>query len=52
MFCLNFYIDHAKMLSLRFYVTFSRVISAEQGKVLADSWRAVFVESSAKENKV
>lgn len=29
-----------------------RTISPEQGKTLADSWKAVFVESSAKENKV
>ena len=29
-----------------------RTISMEQGKSVADSWKAVFVESSAKENKV
>ncbi|XP_065053988.1 GTP-binding protein Rheb-like [Rhopilema esculentum] len=28
-----------------------RMISMEQGKTLADSWKAVFLESSAKENK-
>eukprot|EP00794_Sanderia_malayensis_P002986 gene2986-3443_t len=28
-----------------------RTISLEQGKSLADSWHAVFIESSAKENK-
>ena len=34
------------------YYDIYRIISPEQGKTLADSWRAVFVESSAKENKV
>ena len=29
-----------------------RVITAEQGKRLADSWNALFVESSAKQNEV
>jgi len=30
----------------------ARVITAEQGKRLADSWNALFVESSAKQNEV
>ena len=34
------------------YDLFSRIITPEQGKILADTWKAVFVESSAKENKV
>ena len=29
-----------------------RVISTEEGKRLADSWNAIFVESSAKQNEV
>lgn len=33
-------------------VSFSRVISCEEGKALAESWNAAFMESSAKENQV
>lgn len=33
-------------------ILFSRVIKAEEGKILADSWGAAFMESSAKENEV
>lgn len=29
-----------------------RVISCEEGKALAESWNAAFMESSAKENQV
>lgn len=36
---------------LRFIVCF-RVISCEEGKALAESWNAAFMESSAKENQV
>lgn len=36
--------------SLHFY--FARVIKPEEGKKLADSWGAAFIESSAKENEV
>ena len=31
---------------------FPRVISCEEGKALAESWNAAFMESSAKENQV
>lgn len=31
---------------------FIRVISCEEGKALAESWNAAFMESSAKENQV
>lgn len=31
---------------------FFRVISCEEGKALAESWNAAFMESSAKENQV
>lgn len=33
-------------------VCFFRVISCEEGKELAESWNAAFMESSAKENQV
>lgn len=29
-----------------------RMVTTEQGKRLADSWRAVFLETSAKQNEV
>lgn len=29
-----------------------RMVPAEQGKQLADSWRAAFLETSAKQNEV
>lgn len=32
--------------------SFVRVISCEEGKALAESWNAAFMESSAKENQV
>lgn len=32
--------------------SFFRVISCEEGKALAESWNAAFMESSAKENQV
>lgn len=35
-----------------FHYIFPRVIKAEEGKKLADSWGAAFMESSAKENEV
>ncbi len=35
-----------------FHLIFSRVIKPEEGKQLADSWGAAFMESSAKENEV
>lgn len=34
------------------HYNFPRVIKAEEGKKLADSWGAAFMESSAKENEV
>jgi len=33
-------------------LAFSRVVSSESGKVVADSWKAAFFEASAKENSV
>lgn len=38
-------------LSVGFFFLF-RVISCEEGKALAESWNAAFMESSAKENQV
>uniref|UniRef100_A0A674D9V8 GTP-binding protein Rheb n=1 Tax=Salmo trutta TaxID=8032 RepID=A0A674D9V8_SALTR len=47
---------HEKLLDMvgKIYVLFAlcpRVISCEEGKALADSWNAAFMESSAKENQ-
>lgn len=46
-----FYVIQRKVLYLEFYFSF-RVISYEEGKALAESWNAAFLESSAKENQV
>lgn len=35
-----------------FFFLLVRVISYEEGKALAESWNAAFLESSAKENQV
>lgn len=40
------------ILSLQSFLPPSRVIKPEEGKKLADSWGAAFMESSAKENEV
>lgn len=40
----------SKVLRLKFSVSI-RVISYEEGKALAESWNAAFLESSAKENQ-
>lgn len=37
---------------MAFAFLFPRVINPEEGKKLADSWGAAFIESSAKENEV
>ena len=37
---------------LNLHLLFHRVIKPEEGKKLADSWGAAFMESSAKENEV
>lgn len=34
------------------FLSLVRVISYEEGKALAESWNAAFLESSAKENQV
>ena len=35
-----------------FYLLHGRVVTYQTGKTLADSWKAAFFESSAKENSV
>lgn len=40
------------LFSFMWYFFFLRVIKQEEGKKLADSWGAAFMESSAKENEV
>lgn len=35
-----------------FYLLYGRVVTYQTGKTLADSWKAAFFESSAKENSV
>uniref|UniRef100_A0A452F082 GTP-binding protein Rheb n=1 Tax=Capra hircus TaxID=9925 RepID=A0A452F082_CAPHI len=44
------YVVKSKVLQLEFSVSV-RVISYEEGKALAESWNAAFLESSAKENQ-
>lgn len=43
---------HCNFITGVFNVLFLRVIKPEEGKKLADSWGAAFMESSAKENEV
>lgn len=45
------YVIKGKALQPEFSVSV-RVISYEEGKALAESWNAAFLESSAKENQV
>lgn len=40
------------ILLLPLWLFFFRVISCDDGKALAESWNAAFMESSAKENQV
>lgn len=40
------------ILLLTLWLFLFRVISCEEGKALAESWNAAFMESSAKENQV
>ncbi len=40
------------LLVYKVYLVFLSVISCEEGKALAESWNAAFMESSAKENQV
>lgn len=46
------YENFSVFIKWRFHLIFSRVIKPEEGKKLADSWGAAFMESSAKENEV
>ena len=46
-----FVVIKSRVLEVRCSPSF-RVISYEEGKALAESWNAAFLESSAKENQV
>lgn len=46
------YVFPPTFITSDFHSIFFRVIQPEEGKKLADSWGAAFMESSAKENEV
>lgn len=59
LFCMLFWSQRVEikvrwtdLLVYKVYLVFLSVISCEEGKALAESWNAAFMESSAKENQV
>ena len=52
MSCIDDYFMRQFWVLNYFYLLHGRVVTYQTGKTLADSWKAAFFESSAKENSV